>query len=190
VRPQLGPLGPLDVHVWTVALDGGGRSAARGALYELLTRYTGAPKGPDTVTPDEFGKPRLSDRALEFNMSHSGEQALIAIALELPVGVDLERPRQLLRPDALARRICSAAEQEQLRAAPDLNAALLRLWVRKEALVKASGTGIRGPLHSLAELDTVAGVPGWQVQDLPAPAPGYVAALAHPPADLQVRFLS
>jgi phosphopantetheinyl transferase len=135
--------------------------------------------GGREVARDANGKPVVVDGGggeLHFNVSHSGDWALIAISEDSPVGVDIERPRVFRNPAGLARRVCTARELEHVRGGED-QAELLRLWVRKEAVAKADGSGL---LMALGELDVVerlvAG--GWLVDDLPAPAPGYVAAVA------------
>ena len=79
----------------------------------------------------------LADGALEFNLSHSGELALVAVSRDLPVGVDLEHPRTFKNHAGMARRICTADELAHLDAAEDGDAPL-RLWVRA---VKATGAG-------------------------------------------------
>ena len=132
-----------------------------------------------TVTRDHNGKPRVASidgRDLHFNVSHSGEWALIAVSDDSPVGVDIERPRVFRNPAGVARRLCSARELEHVRGGED-QAGLLRLWVRKEAVAKADGSGLLMALGELDVLDRlVAGE--WLVDDLAAPAPGYVAAVA------------
>jgi phosphopantetheinyl transferase len=115
-----------------------------------------------------------------FNLSHSGELALIAVCADAPVGVDLEADRRLRNPPGLARRICTDRELAAVTASPDLNAALLRLWVRKEAVAKAEGGGLSTALSGIDVLDPLVDARGtsWCVHDLAPPGPGYVAAVA------------
>jgi 4'-phosphopantetheinyl transferase len=94
-----------------------------------------------------------------------------------PVGVDLERRRALREPERLAARICSRRELASVDGGRD-HAGLLRLWVRKEAVAKATGQGLSQVLNGIDVLDgPVAG--GWRVLDLSA-APGYLGAVAFP----------
>src|SRR4029077_8471698 len=71
----------------------------RGLVRVLLGRYLQI--APDRVRFDytRFGKPHLAagvePRSLQFNVSHSGELLLIAIAADRALGVDLEQ----IRPD-------------------------------------------------------------------------------------------
>jgi 4'-phosphopantetheinyl transferase len=125
------------------------------------------------------GKPWVAGGP-HFNLSHSGGLALIAVCEDGVVGVDLEAERRLRNPDGLARRMCSPRELERVNASSDLNAALLGLWVRKEAVAKAEGGGLATALSGIDVLDPLVSAGGarWFVHDLPAPGPGYVAAVA------------
>ena len=80
----------------------------------------------------EHGKPYLPGSSLQFNVSHSGDRALIALSEHCDVGVDIERPG---RNAAAVRRALSDAERE---GGDDL----LQLWCRKEAWAKAMGGGL------------------------------------------------
>jgi phosphopantetheinyl transferase len=135
--------------------------------------------GGAAVQRTETGKPWIPGGP-HFNLAHSGELALIALCPDVPVGVDLERARTLLNPEGMARRMCSSRELDRVHAGDDLNAALLRLWVRKEAVAKADGGGLATALGGIDVLDPVVSARGAQylVHDLPAPGPGYVAAVA------------
>ncbi len=125
------------------------------------------------------GKPWVAGGP-HFNLSHSGDLALIALCPDAPVGVDLERIHALRNPDGLARRMCSQRELAWAQGHGDLDHALLRLWVRKEAVAKAEGGGIATALSGLDILDPLvrAGGASWFVHDLPEPAPGYLAAVS------------
>lgn len=138
------------------------------------------------------GKPRLGPGlpALEFNLSHSGDVAVLAASRNRAVGVDVEQMRDV--PDALsiAETHFSPAEQEALRSlAPARRRdAFFRCWTRKEAVIKASGEGLSRALDSF-DVDLAPGstsaltrfegrsgdAAGWSLRDLAAPA-GYVAA--------------
>ena len=159
------------VHVWRVALDDAMPGAldcyltpgdhqraaryvkpldrtrrlhARGALRALLERYAGVPGGLLDLSADGNGKPGLPlHHRLHCNLSHAGGDALIAIGREA-LGVDLEPvhvPSDLL---ALAREVMSALELHAFeRLPPDARAsAFLTCWTRKEACLKALGTGL------------------------------------------------
>ena len=94
------------------------------------------------------GKPQLSDPwsgcGLLFNVSHSHDQALIAVAMGHQVGVDIERVENGRDHMALASRYFSEQEQAELLALPvrERGRAFYACWTRKEAFVKAVGDGI------------------------------------------------
>ena len=146
---------------------------ARGSLRELLTRYLATPPGQLRFVYNTFGKPGLSPecgRGLRFNISHSADLALIAIALDAEVGVDLEHLRALPDYAEIARGFFSPAEVDELTRLPSgLQAqAFFRCWTKKEAYAKARGEGLASngtPPTGRCSLHTF------------QPAPGYVAAL-------------
>lgn len=85
---------------------------------------------------------------LQVSLSHT-KGAVLAAAAFSPVGADIEN---LSRPhvDAeLADLVLSTDEQQTLRQATDRNAAFLRHWVRKEAMIKMG----YGSLDDLRQLD-------------------------------------
>jgi 4'-phosphopantetheinyl transferase EntD len=191
-------LGSLTVHLWVVPLDDPDKrrrhEIARAAQDQILAAYLEIEPRDLQYATLPGGKPILADGTLEFNLSHSGELALIAVSRELQVGVDLEHPRSFRNAAGMARRICTMRELEHLAQAQDEDE-LLRLWVRKEAVVKATGEGLVRPVNQIDVLDRrVAG--GWFCLDLPyvgaqgVSADGYRAAVAlpdRPGASLSLR---
>lgn len=142
---------------------------ARATLRELLGRYVGTPPDRVRFTYNEFGKPRLTPEfggphCIKFNLSHSGDLALIAVAWDAEVGVDVEHIRPSDYTD-LARSSFAPSEIEQLSAAPrHLRArAFFSSWTRREAYAKARGESLpEGPLEprgqwTLFSLEPVAG---------------------------------
>ena len=124
------------------------RSALRGLLADSLAI-------PATEFRFEYppsGKPQLAveqnPRALQFNVSHSADMALIAIGSERRLGVDVEKIRSDVDTQSLAERFFSVRERAGLRGLPDhLRAAgFYACWTRKEAFLKATGDGLSFPL--------------------------------------------
>lgn len=156
-----------EVHVWRAELGsverGERRELARTRLRGLLGRYLELQPEALAFELGEHGKPRLAgpEPALEFNLSHSGELALIAVAAAgRPVGVDLEevKPRGA-DLGALAARMLDPDEAAAIAAAPaaERPALFFPAWARHEARVKCGGGGIaegapEWPLR-VAELD-------------------------------------
>ncbi|MFC7545967.1 4'-phosphopantetheinyl transferase family protein [Plantactinospora sp. GCM10030261] len=158
---------------------------ARGAVRVLLGRYLGRPPAALRWRTGRWGKPALVDpEAPRFNLTHTAGVALLAVSRTRAVGVDLDRRRAGLPAAALAGRYFPAGERGLVRSGgPD---AFLRLWVRKEAWVKAAGDRmtrglvlpVAGPGPVLAVRDPAGRIPGdWTLRDLPAP-PGYAACVA------------
>jgi len=85
---------------------------------------------------------------LSFNLSHSGEFVLIAVAREREVGVDVEQIRPTIDMERLAQRYFSAYEVRELLDLPieHREAGFFRCWTRKEAYIKARGGGLALPL--------------------------------------------
>jgi 4'-phosphopantetheinyl transferase len=140
------------------------------------------------------GKPRLPGSGLELSLSHSGHRVVIALARQTPVGIDVEENARGVNPDELASTVLTGGEAATLAAvpAPQRRDAFLTYWTRKEAVLKATGDGLRVPLHDVEvsgpfeapRLLRMAGRDGGiSLHDLDAGA-GHVAALAviGPPA--------
>ena len=127
---------------------------------------------------------------LHFNLSHSGDLALIALA-PVPVGVDLERDTPL-DAQALAQAWFTPAEQGRLACGDD---DFLSLWTAREAVLKAMGTGLSGEpdfaRYACIQLDLGAALnmPGTQPIP-PSLSRGYRAALALYGAALPVQLTS
>jgi len=91
-----------------------------------------------------FGKPSLRMHEMEFNVSHSGDVVLVAIGGQSPLGVDVETERPHRDLPRLAQRFFAPGEVERLESVPESGraGAFYRCWTRKEAYLKARGTGI------------------------------------------------
>lgn len=178
-----------EIHVWQLPYE---RSFGRAPLCALLGRYLGLPGERIVLVVGAHGRPELGaghDQAVAFNWSHSGTQALIAVARGIVPGVDLERQHERAKALALARRFFTMDEAQALAglAEPARSTAFLRLWTAKEAVLKAHGGGISFGLHRLR----IAAPPGrlalqwlegddagaWQLHALDA-GPEYLAAVA------------
>ena len=169
---------------------------ARGALRRVLAGALGIDPLVVPIREGAHGKPDLVPRGpglppIGFNLSHSGDRFIVALALGLDPGVDVEliRPRRSL--DLLARHCFSPAERRAVAGDPDPMHAFYRVWSRKEAVIKADGRGVS---IGLDRFDVSAGEPPallrarwngavpdeaarWSLRSLDA-GPGYAAALA------------
>jgi 4'-phosphopantetheinyl transferase len=145
-----GHVGPDDPAPFTT---GQLRFARRFYLRLLLGAYLGLPGKAVKINRHVRGKPVLDasvhDEPLNFSMAKSEDRLLIGFARSLQLGVDLEPlGRRALKPLGVARRYFSGRESAALAALPpdELDAAFLRAWACKEAVVKASGEGIANQL--------------------------------------------
>ena len=123
------------------ALNGrSGHEAGRELLARLHREETGEML-PQIAVADR-GKPYFVTGKLHFSISHTQRHVFCALS-DRPVGLDAEEMDR--RIDLrLADRILSHSERLRYDAAPDKRAALLRLWVLKEAAAKLTGEGLRG----------------------------------------------
>lgn len=158
---------------------------ARGALREALGRLTGVP--PEQLRfsypclcgrpgcPPSARKPRLElepgHPQVRFNLAHADRLAMVAVAVDREVGIDVERIDAVAGP--VAELAFSPDEVAALRTLPaeEQAEAFARGWTRKEAYAKARGDGLALPGPDSGSAD------GWSFFDVAAP-PGYVASLA------------
>lgn len=168
--------------------------AGRGFLRAVLARYLHIEPGEIRLSYEEQGKPALPGDeglgAIRFNLAHSGELALCAVARR-EVGIDLELIRPVPDSAQIAERYFSMRERAAFHSRPQerWDEGFLRQWTRKEAYLKARGCGLSlepDQFEVWASQDgslrlEVAGEPGearrWSLVDL-TPAGDYVAALA------------
>lgn len=121
--------------------------AGRASLRRLLADRTGDDPARLVLEEDANGKPRLPGDPLAFNLSHAGRHALLAIGpAGRELGVDIEDIRGIADVESLTAICLSAAERAAFagfREEADRREHFLRLWVRKEACLKAMGEGLR-----------------------------------------------
>ncbi len=108
-----------EVHVWRARADREGL-----ALRQVLARYLDEDPAGIELRRGEHGKPALADSSspLRFNLSHSGELALVAVTQGREIGVDIQKIK------------------------PRRDDAFYKAWARREAIVKCAGTGLLAPL--------------------------------------------
>jgi 4'-phosphopantetheinyl transferase len=164
----------------------------RALLRTVLARSTGTPAAHLRFQYNEHGKPQLagppSDH-VEFNLSHSGDVVLIAVARHRAVGIDVEGIRSIIDAEAIARNYFSSAEVDAWLALDEAerSAVFFRCWTRKESLVKAIGRGLSIALDQFSVSLAAGGEVAWQSVTLPVHewrivdlelAPHYAAALS------------
>lgn len=97
------------------------------------------------IAQTKQGKPYFPNSTLHFSISHTKNHAFCCLS-EKNVGIDAEETDRIVSP-ALANKVLSETEKTRYAAASDKNAALLRLWVLKEAYAKLLGKGLGDYLY-------------------------------------------
>jgi len=124
----------------------------RRAVRRLCSRCLGIAPRDVAFEFTQFGKPTVAAAqnpdGLAFNVSHSGEWAVIALGWRRTLGVDIETVDHRTDFHGLAKRFFSPSEQQQLFALPEAlqQAGFYRVWTGKEAYLKATGLGMSFPL--------------------------------------------
>jgi 4'-phosphopantetheinyl transferase len=127
----------------------------RGTLRLLLGQTLGCSPPEVSFCYGPKGKPGLDPQvhpqALQFNLSHARDWAIIALSNNPGIGVDLEYLRVLSKPEALARRFFAPSEVQALEQLPLAEQQLyfFQLWTAKEAYLKAIGQGLSGGLNKV-----------------------------------------
>jgi len=158
---------------------------ARCLLREVLSLYLDHNPGDIIFEYSKNGKPHIRGESLDgvqFNISHSGDAVAIIVSRGRKVGIDLEKIRDDIPDLELSKRFFSYAETAAISRVHGLKRTefFLKLWTRKEALLKATGEGIGG-LNTNIDLFNKHSIfyngTSWQVHDFTVP-PGYASALA------------
>lgn len=153
--------------------------AVRGVLRSVLGGYLGCEAAEVRLRYREHGKPELDGEqgasGLRFNLTHAGELALLAVARDREVGVDVEPVREVARLERIAARLMDPAELADWVRLPDQGRRhdFFRRWTRLEAIAKLRGDGVWRTLIQGGHRDP-AGRSLWELE----PEPGYQAAVA------------
>lgn len=177
---------------------------SHGVLRNILGRYLHRDPAELKFSVNQYGKPALVDSTLEFNLSHSGDFALIAVTQGRRIGVDVEHIRQGISSHVIAQQYFSKSEVAELQSLPleqRVNG-FFTCWTRKEAYIKAQGLGLALPLESF-DVSLTPGQPAilratrpdekeatrWTLRSLDVD-PNYAGAVAVEVADLDFRLFS
>ena len=127
---------------------------------------------------DPHGRPRLPGTDLQVSISHSGDVVVVAVTPAGPVGVDVEQLG--IGHTDLVPTVCTASELRHVSSSADFYA----YWTRKEAVLKATGEGLRRSMTSvevsrpnaLPTLESLNGNPGVACRMADLRLPGYAGA--------------
>jgi 4'-phosphopantetheinyl transferase len=148
-------------------------AVCRMALRTILASYLDVAAREIGLVTTANGKPYLDarhDSDLRFSVSHSNELALIALATNHDVGVDVERIRAMPGMDGVIRRYFSPSEARALEELPDheRRRAFFRIWTLKEAYLKGCGDGLTRRLDAIDVMVAADDQPAsFQVRDRP-----------------------
>src|SRR5262249_1103018 len=171
-------------------------TVARAHLRSTLARYLNAEPSSIAFSYGHRGKPSLAalcgSDTLKFNLSHSGELALLAVTPSRELGADIEQNKSIAHHDRIAERFFFRAETAVLPGLLKKNKLypVFWCWTCKEAYVKATGDGLARttesfdvvflpPEHArVAEIDGSAEQASRWTLFAFTPADRYVAAVA------------
>ncbi|WP_028387533.1 4'-phosphopantetheinyl transferase family protein [Legionella fairfieldensis] len=174
-------------------------TVARALLRLILGRYLKKTADQVIFSYNKQGKPQVAHPlAIEFNLSHSRDLALLAIGQQFPLGVDLEffSARSY---DGIAKTLFSPQELQLFLKLPSYlkTQSFFHIWAQKEAFIKACGLGLSYPTQCF----TVSILPAspilvadslhnkeWLISPF-TPQPGCSAALCHHPDIQEIRYL-
>jgi 4'-phosphopantetheinyl transferase len=164
----------------------------------VLEQYLGEPANTIRLVTSPSGKPFIGGTTqVHFILRHADDVALVAVSCDVEVGVDVEAIQLDFRINEMEACFTDPELRmlDQSSSAEERATVFFRLWTRKEAVLKADGSGLGTKLRDidvsrapedLVRVDTNR-QQLWRVDDL-ALAPGYAGALAASPGDWQVRW--
>lgn len=174
-------------------------TVARATLRLILSRYLNLPPTKLVFSYGKQGKPAcVHPTALQFNLSHSGDFALLAVGKTMPMGIDLElfsaRPYEGIGEHLFSEREIQALRSKSNQLKPLV---FFNIWAQKEAFIKACGLGLAYPTK---QFDVSAlPVPDQEIMDnlhhkkwkmIPfMPAIGCSAALCFDPRVEEIRYI-
>jgi 4'-phosphopantetheinyl transferase len=122
-------------------------TVARAMLRRIIGHYLNKPPAELVFSYNKHGKPELNNTSsLQFNLSHSGDLAILAIGKEFPLGIDIEffsaRPYE-----GIGKQLFSTTEKQGLHNVSTMlkPLAFFHIWAQKEAFIKACGLGLAYP---------------------------------------------
>jgi 4'-phosphopantetheinyl transferase len=168
--------------------------ASRAILRIVLSQYLKVLPSDIVLRTTDHGKPVLCKShggRIGFNLSHAGNQVLLAVSNGTPVGIDIECNVPVSDWQDIVSMHFSAREEAHLLALDPTSASLrfIEFWTRKEAVLKALGVGLSGDLKVIELVDedgnlfsflNSPALPDqrqWSLRDLRAPR-GYRACVA------------
>jgi len=175
---------------------------SHGYLKAVLSVYLKLPAHDIDYTTGRYGKPYVDPPLCAFSFSHTNNHWAVALHLDpkQEIGIDIENTCRFLKnPFRLKKLVLTQKENQELlhTETTSLSVKLARIWVRKEALLKAAGMGLSSPMAKLHMgsadgptyvnfQDSQGVLRYWTVFDLQLPASlaGAIAVSGHHPSGL------
>lgn len=125
-------------------------TVARGLLRCILSTYLNNLPENIVFHYGPYAKPYVEDTTVQFNVSHSEDRILIGVGYHQPLGVDVEHMTRAVDIPEIAARFFTENETEQIKALEGIaqRNAFFNVWTRKEALLKALGSGLNVSLKA------------------------------------------
>ena len=117
----------------------------RAFLREIVAQFYKCEPSELMVVEGSDGKPLVPGSAVAFNLSHSGDIAVLGVAPMKEIGVDVETFDRNVECVSIAKRFFAESEFRAVKAQPsdEQRELFFRLWTSKEAAMKATGEGLR-----------------------------------------------
>jgi len=177
-------------------------TVARAMLRLILSRYLKNTKPHELeFNENSYGKPQLSpsNEDLQFNLSHSGDLALLAIGQQHALGIDLEFFAGRAYT-GIGSHLFSSSENAGLnQVIPSLKPlSFFHIWAQKEAFIKACGLGLSYPTQQFdvpylpvtdQTVHDILHNTSWHITSF-MPKIGCSAAICHHPTVHDIRYLS
>lgn len=172
-------------------------SMARATLRIILARYLNTRPDRLEFSYNSHGKPKvINSSRLQFNLSHTGDLALLAIGKGFPMGVDIEK-YSARSYEGIAKTLFSEQELEEFMKVPASlkPATFFHIWSQKEAFIKACGLGLAYPTKNFTVptsiptkqlVDDPLNNMTWQLRSF-MPAVAFSGALCYHPTVREIR---
>lgn len=159
----------------------------RSLLKFVLARYTNSDIKDIVLESLPNNKPYLTkDPNTFFNISHSGDYAVLAVSKN-PIGIDIEHINLSFSFEKTLQYIFSVDDIVFINNAENKTHTFYSLWTRKEAFVKALGTGIDDDFYKVPCQKGIHLIDGfyakstnWQINNFEIEDANYIGAIARP----------
>ncbi len=116
-----------------------------------LAKLTNIPPSDLVINYNESNKPYIANpNGFKFNVSHCGNTVVMATTSKYDIGIDIEAIDSNIDIDGMGKIVFSQSENELINNSPDK---FFRLWTKKEALIKAVGTGFSSDFYQTTNIN-------------------------------------